>query len=495
MGSLHGLLQPWSPEELERIYQASLVILEKTGVRIESGQMRDILEATDAKVDQGKHVVRFPEGMVRDRVANCPGSWDKRPYTPGKFTVTADAGAERVWDHQAGKHRKCTARDLVDFPRLVQAMPNIDGAGTLVADPDVPHGMRDLICYRNRMIHCEKSGGGGLGRFPSLCWETGPDLYDDVYDLFAAAWGEEELQKDPQVSCFMGVASPLRWGADVVDTAIHVTRRGQAVGIGGNCISGIQSPITPAANAAVDLAERLSGMCMITSVRRDANFYFENHPYALDMTSGDIASGSVEQTLLAFLGHQVLGHIGFIPWVSHPIMDVGSHCPDAQAAAEKAMYVLFTALGGARSIGGAGQLKEISSYEQLVIDNEIAGYVKQLLKGANINEETIALDDILEHGIGANFLTCDTTMKFLRQCYYHPQLFYRKRMSEWLHEGSKNVYERAHQKVQEILSSQTPVFLGEDRIRAMDEVIERARERICPHWDSTAYLIDPPRMA
>ena len=132
MGSLHGLLQPWSCEDLEKIYQASLVILEKTGVQIDSERMRQILEATDARVDQDKRIARFPESMVRDRVTHCPGSWDRRPYTPGTFTVTADAGGERVWDYRAGKHRKCTPRDLVDYPRLVQAMPNIDGAGALV---------------------------------------------------------------------------------------------------------------------------------------------------------------------------------------------------------------------------------------------------------------------------------------------------------------------------------------------------------------------------
>ncbi|MDP7397056.1 MAG: hypothetical protein QF541_09310, partial [Lentisphaeria bacterium] len=65
----------------------------------------------------------------------------------------------------------------------------------------------------------------------------------------------------------------------------------------------------------------------------------------------------------------------------------------------------------------------------------------------------------------------------------------------WLGEGSKNVYERAHEQVRQILSSQTPVFLENDRIRAMDEVIERARRRICPNSDATAYLTDPPGMA
>ncbi|MBV5335614.1 trimethylamine methyltransferase family protein [bacterium] len=71
-------------------------------------------------------------------------------------------------------------------------------------------------------------------------------------------------------------------------------------------------------------------------------------------------------------------------------MDIGAHFPDAQAGAEKMMYALLTALGGANGIGGAGQLKEDFCYEQLMVDDEIAGYVKHLIKGAEITDETIA---------------------------------------------------------------------------------------------------------
>ncbi len=58
-------------------------------------------------------------------------------------------------------------------------------------------------------------------------------------------------------------------------------------------------------------------------------------------------------------------------------------------------------------------------------------------------------DDVLditikERGIGAHFLDCETTLFYLREAYYAPTLFYRKRKSEWLREGAKDLLVRAH---------------------------------------------------
>lgn len=249
-----------------------------------------------------------------------------------------------------------------------------------------------------------------------------------------------------------------------------------------------ESPITPASNIMIDHAERLSGMCIVTSIRADARFYFCNHTYGLDMRSGDLSHGAPEQALLPLLGKRLLEHLGFHLVVAHPILDTSAHTPDAQAGAEKAMYMLLAALGGAGAIGGAGQLKEVMSYEQLVIDNEIAGYVKHLIQGADIDDTTLALDSVQQTGIGGSFLDAEPTLAFLRACYYPPQVFYRKRMSEWLREGAKDIVEAAHEKAQEILASDTPMFLDAERIAAMDEVVERARRRVAPGWDARPFL-------
>ena len=491
MTTLHGTLRPWSEEELGRIHTASLRLLETTGVYIAADEVLDALEATDARVDRDSGTVRFPSDTVQHRLDNAPGCWDRAPLQPGTFSVSADCGSPAVWDYGLGGARPVRPADLVDVPRLVQALPHIDGAGCLVVSDEIPDKLIDAICCRNRMIHCTKRGGGGLGRFPSLAFGQTIDGFDLLYDVLAAAEGTKRLGPDNDLSFFMGASSPLRWGRHELLIARHVIQRGQVVGIGGNCISGIQSPITPAANIMIDHSERLSGMCIVTAIDPEARFYFCNHTYALDMRSGDVASGSPEQTLLALLGKRLLEHLGLNLVTSHPVLDVGSHIPDAQAGAEKMMYMLLTALGGARSIGGAGQLKEILSCEQLVIDNEIAGYVKHLLRGAEINDDTLALDVVAETGIGGSFLDSEPTLRFLRECYHDPQVFYRKRMSEWQREGAGDVARRAHEKVEAVLSSETPVFLDEDRIAAMDEVIEEARQRFAPEWDASAFLPRP----
>ena len=209
--------------------------------------------------------------------------------------------------------------------------------------------------------------------------------------MLAVKIGDDSHEREPELSFFMGVASPLRFGHDVLEMALTMLRLGQAVGIGGNCVAGIQAPITPAADIAVDHAERLAGLCIVTSIRTDARFYFCNHTYSLDMQAGDVAHGSPEMTLQALLGQKLLEHCGFRLVVNHPILDTSAHAPDAQAAAEKMMYMLLTALGGAQGNRRRRGLKENLCYEQLVIDNEIAGYVRHLLKGAVVNDETIAV--------------------------------------------------------------------------------------------------------
>ena len=487
-GSLWGQLDPWNEKDLERIHQASLQILEKTGVQVENDTILDILDSTGAHVDRDRRVVKFDAARVQERLDKAPGSWDRHAGTPGPFSVSADCGSSFVWDYNTRRPRAVVPRDLIDAPRLVQALEHIDEVGNLVFTAEIPAVVLDLIAYRQLWNHTEKKGGGALGRNPSSVNTLSPAAFDYLCDMLEVKIGAEERSRGPALSFFMGVASPLRWGPGILKMALHALNRGQAVGIGGNCVSGIQSPITPAANAAVDHAERLSGLYIVTSIRPDAAFYFCNHTYLLDMISGDIASGSPEQTLQALLGKKLLEYCGFQLFTNHPILDTGAHVPDAQSAVEKAMYMLLTALGGAKGIGGAGQLKETFCYEQMVIDHEIAGYIKHLIRGATINEATVGLEDIVREGAGGNFLTCETTVKFMRECYYVPQLFYRRRMSEWLREGAKDTLERAHEKVEGILSSETPEFLSRDQLSAMDEIIRKACGELAPGWDPIPWL-------
>lgn len=71
-------------------------------------------------------------GMVEERMRNVPGSWDRSPLDPGRFSVSVDCGAYLAWDHFTHRPRPVRTRNMIDLPRLVQALPNIDAAGKLI---------------------------------------------------------------------------------------------------------------------------------------------------------------------------------------------------------------------------------------------------------------------------------------------------------------------------------------------------------------------------
>ena len=155
MSTLHGQLNPWEPNDLEGLHQAGLNILEETGVYVDCDGVLDILEATDAKVDRDSNNVRFPAAMVQKVLDAAPGSWDRPPSSSGTFSVSADCGSRFAWDYSTRQPRPGRPRDLVDVPRLVQAMGNIDEAGNLIFTPEIPSELLDLIGYRHMWNNTE----------------------------------------------------------------------------------------------------------------------------------------------------------------------------------------------------------------------------------------------------------------------------------------------------------------------------------------------------
>lgn len=479
---MYGALNPFARSDLRKIHDASLVILEKAGAFVAHDRVLDCLDAAGWRVDRDQQIVRFDGDRIEHLLTTFRGDLNRK-LRGTTLSVSIDSGAQAAYDFATRRNRPVEMRDLVDVPRLADGLEHVDEAGTLVMVPDMPPPLWDLYNHRYAWTYTRKTGGGGLGRNPSFTYSYYARSIEYLLEMAAIKYGgTEELRSNPVVSLALFPASPLRWDAQLLKYVFRVAEAGQIIGVGSNVIAGIQSPITPAANIAIENAERLAGLCIVKAINAAAPVFFCNHSYLLDMCSGDVASGSPEQTLMPLLGQKLLEYYGWHLMVNHPVLDTSAHVPDAQAAAEKMMYLLFTGLGGSKGIAGVGQLKESFCYEQAVIDNEMAGYVKHLLKGAAIDAETLAVDLIVERGPGGNFLDADHTVEHLRDCYYQPGIFGRSRFSEWTRNGGQTTLERAHARVEELLSGEPPRYLTLDQEAAMDEVIERARRELAPEW-------------
>ena len=114
---------------------------------------------------------------------------------------------------------------------------------------------------------------------------------------------------------------------------------------------------------------------------------------------------------------------------------------------------------------------------QLVLDNEIAGMIKHAVRGIPVNDETLAVDVIKSLGIGQDYLSHESTfnhMKSQSQAY----LIDRRMREDWEAGGSKDMYQRAHDKMTHILETHKPVPLPADVLAGIRSLVDAAEEEL-----------------
>jgi trimethylamine--corrinoid protein Co-methyltransferase len=134
---------------------------------------------------------------------------------------------------------------------------------------------------------------------------------------------------------------------------------------------------------------------------------------------------------------------------------------DAQAGLESAIQVLMSALSGAALVHDVGFLDcaDIGSLPMLVLTDEIISLVKRLMRGIEVNPETIMLDLIAQIGPGGTFLDQPRAVSLARQEIWVPTLLDRQPFALWEQGGSADTVERVTRKLRKILNTHRPTPL------------------------------------
>ena len=97
--------------------------------------------------------------------------------------------------------------------------------------------------------------------------------------------------------------------------------------------------------------------------------------------------------------------------------------------------------------------------------------VLRSVRGIEVSEETLSVDAIKQVALDpGHYLGHPQTLALMETEYLYPSLGDRTPHGAWIEEGSKDMLERAHDRVVEVLSSHYPNYLG----REIDEAV-RAR--------------------
>lgn len=93
-------------------------------------------------------------------------------------------------------------------------------------------------------------------------------------------------------------------------------------------------------------------------------------------------------------------------------------------------------------------------YGQLLLDSDMLNMILFLLRGEEVNEETLDLEEIHKIGPHGNYMTAPLTRKYMKT-QSRPKFFDRMNMEAWKKLGSPDSYQVALEKAKELLATHT----------------------------------------
>ena len=447
--------------QVERIHETSLQILEKVGLDFDYPPALEVLKKGGAKVD-GQRVL-FPSRMVEAQIKKTPNRFTLHARDPkknvvvgGNSTVFAPGyGAAFVTDLEYGR-RKATLKDFENFVKLTGASANQDIlSGTVVEPTDVPYETRHAQMIYTAMKYSDKCFMGST---------MGARAARDCIEMAAVLFGSrDQIESAPVIMGVLGSLTPLKYDARMLGALMEYAAAGQPPLIASLAIAGATGPVTLAGNLALQNAEVLAGIVLAQLVREGTPIIFGGASSNAEMRNGTLSIGSPEMAINTAATAQMARYYKLPARSGGAVCDAKSS--DSQSAYESMMSLLMAQVSGANFVlHSAGILESFNcmSYEKFIIDDEMCGMVKRIKRGIQINPGTLALDVINAVGPGGHFLDKDHTLDYFRTEFYQPRLSNRDDYVTWQTSGSPQCMETAHQKYKEILATYEPPDLPAD---------------------------------
>lgn len=468
----------FSDDELYAIHSASLEILEKSGAYFEEQDARDYLKAAGAEVNDETKIVKFPKWLVEDAIRSTPGRFTLAGREPS-FDYVMEYGrvgyapvgiAPAVRDLETEQSRPSVKKDLEDYARLVEQLDAIPMVWDCILPTDVPAETACLHAFEAHVKNTRKH-----------LMTTGPNRITAkaLIDMAAVVQGgEEALRARPLITGGSCPKSPLTYSRAVTACVIESSLAGvPSVGMP-MVLAGATGPVTLAGTLVQHNAEVLGDIVLSQVVNKGVPFWYGSCTSIMDLRKAQCATGCAEHAMYG-AAIACLARFYNIPCVA-PGSWTDSKAPDMQAGYEKALSALVPAFAGANLIFGAGSLAGgmVVDFSSFVSENDLFNSIQFVLKGFDINDETMAVDLIQEIGPKGEYLTLPHTMQHMRDNQMWPAIFNRDVESSWIAEGSKDLDQVAMEKARELIAKPNPAPLNDSVQKQLANIIEETEREL-----------------
>lgn len=460
-----------SQNKLEEIHENSLRIMAEVGIVMTEPESVEILKAHGCKVDGSR--VYFPRNLVEEAIKSAPSSYTLHGRDESKtieiscdYTAYAGPyGSPFVHDRING-YRSSTMEDFKNIVKIVDKMENIDIQSHISCEPnDVNKDKRPTAMVMETMRYSGK---------PLMASIYGYKNSMDTIKLASIPFGGLDAIKDkPVVASIPCTKTPLSYDPAQLGAIRAYAETGQVQLINSLSIMGMTVPVTVAGLVSVQNAEVLAGIVLAQLVNPGCPVVYSASGTSANMGNGTVTIGTPEDAVVSLINGQLANWYKIPCRISGSLSD--SRTFDIQSAYESAITIMAAQMAGGNFILHAAGIIDsynCTSYEKLIVDNEVLGYMRRIAKGVEVDEEHLDFDTIAEVGPEGVYLVEDSTLEFMRDEIYAPTLSYHDSYGNWVAQGSVTAEERATAKWQKILAENTESTLPADVEKDMEKFIE-----------------------
>ncbi|HWR09936.1 trimethylamine methyltransferase family protein [Sporomusa sp.] len=406
--------------DLKQIHEASMQVLERTGMKFHHPEIIELLQQKGIKVCG--QTAYFTSEQIMEWVSKSPSTFTLYARNPqydivvgGNNVECCPGSGSPAISESDGAKRPAMMADYINFIKLYHQSSLYKANGGPVVQPKDMSGKGNIAMLLYATVLYSDKG---------IITSTGTaEEVQGLMDMLGIIFGQDELLHKPRALTIANTNTPLQFDKNMLETMMGFVKYRQPVIIAACSMAGTTAPVTLAGTIALTNAEVLAGIAVAQMLREGTPVVYGSQTTTSDMRTGSIATGSPEGALCYEYAARLAKNYGLPCRGGGSLTDAKSL--SVQSGYESMLTYLVTHRAGMNLIFQSSGIMDgysSMSYEKFIVDLEIIGMVKRYIAGVKIDSNTLAVDVINEAGIAGQFLTAAHTMRYCRKEPFIPEI-------------------------------------------------------------------------
>jgi trimethylamine--corrinoid protein Co-methyltransferase len=462
-----------SDEKLDKIHEAILEVLQKTGVRFPSQKTLDIFAQAGAEVDFNSQIVKIQPDLLMKTLAKAPAKFvmgsrgnpdlDIKLDGTSIYCGTAGTGNATV-DLETHRRRASVKADVAMMAHISDYLSSISFYWPMVAASDCPvetialHEMEASFTHTEKHIHIVSCVDEKAARYA-------------IEMVGVVAGSKEDYTSRPPLSLIASPISPLNHDAGVLGVALIFAGAGLPVGFAAMPVLGTTAPASIVGALVQGTAEILSSICLLQLAYPGSPAFYPLFTAMMNPYTGGI-SVSNETKCLFYAAAIQIGHYYNLPVMTGYGGNDTSNLNEWNVGKDDAIDAFFQCAAGPDMAPGLGLMEGYTLLypEKLLLDHEIYQALEYMTADLQVDDYSLALDEIMIVGPGGHFLERDLTLKNIREL-WNPGV-----SRQWSPEKQdfRDPREAAIEKTKLILQNHKPEPIDRKAAEELIKIIQKA---------------------